>query len=362
MPPARDTSPRRGTPTASTLLLSPVGLLAAFGAAATAARRAPRAARSWASHALRPRAEARIDRRSSSRTPTAAPRCCSATWSRPTTPTRASTPRRRRARPRRRRPARLDARRAAHVEFGALLHDVGKIAIPNEIINKPGPLDDDEWAIIKTHTVEGQRILERVGGLLARVGVVVRASPRALGRRRLPRRPRGRGDPARGAHRLRLRRLQRDDDRPLLPQALPPGGRRAARATPAPSSTPRRRRARRRRRRLSGRAAAAAPAAHAGVRRDPRLREADATAAGIDTGCRWARSQARVWTCARGRREGSSPRDPHPGREAPEESTEERGRPRNVAGPSHWPSYLGGAVMRSHPAVIPYRARAGLPF
>jgi putative nucleotidyltransferase with HDIG domain len=67
-----------------------------------------------------------------------------------------------------------DTRRAA--EFGALLHDVGKVAIPNEIINKPGPLDDEEWAIMKTHTVEGQRMLERVGGLLAHVGVVVRAS------------------------------------------------------------------------------------------------------------------------------------------------------------------------------------------
>jgi putative nucleotidyltransferase with HDIG domain len=67
-----------------------------------------------------------------------------------------------------------ETRRAA--EFGALLHDVGKVAIPNEIINKPGPLDDEEWAIMKTHTVEGQRMLERVGGLLAKVGVVVRAS------------------------------------------------------------------------------------------------------------------------------------------------------------------------------------------
>jgi len=67
-----------------------------------------------------------------------------------------------------------ETRRAA--EFGALLHDVGKVAIPNEIINKPGPLDDEEWAIMKTHTVEGQRMLERIGGLLARVGVVVRAS------------------------------------------------------------------------------------------------------------------------------------------------------------------------------------------
>jgi putative nucleotidyltransferase with HDIG domain len=67
-----------------------------------------------------------------------------------------------------------EIRRAA--EFGALLHDVGKVAIPNEIINKPGPLDDEEWAIMKTHTIEGQRMLERIGGLLARVGLVVRAS------------------------------------------------------------------------------------------------------------------------------------------------------------------------------------------
>ena len=70
----------------------------------------------------------------------------------------------------------VDEETRRHAEFGALLHDVGKVAIPNEIINKPGPLDDEEWAIMKTHTVEGQRMLERVGGLLARVGLVVRAS------------------------------------------------------------------------------------------------------------------------------------------------------------------------------------------
>jgi HD-GYP domain-containing protein (c-di-GMP phosphodiesterase class II) len=67
-----------------------------------------------------------------------------------------------------------DTRRAA--ELGALLHDIGKIAVPDEIINKPGPLDDEEWAIMKTHTVEGERMLAQVGGLLADVGLVVRAS------------------------------------------------------------------------------------------------------------------------------------------------------------------------------------------
>jgi len=62
------------------------------------------------------------------------------------------------------------------VEFGALLHDVGKIAVPKEIINKAGPLDDEEWAIMKQHTVAGQRMLDKVGGSMADVGVIVRAS------------------------------------------------------------------------------------------------------------------------------------------------------------------------------------------
>src|SRR3954452_2980473 len=63
-----------------------------------------------------------------------------------------------------------------NVEFGALLHDVGKIAVPKENINKAGPLTDDEWLVIKAHTIEGQRMLDRVGGLLSEVGRIVRSS------------------------------------------------------------------------------------------------------------------------------------------------------------------------------------------
>ena len=70
----------------------------------------------------------------------------------------------------------LDAHRKRNVELGALLHDVGKIAVPNEIINKKGKLDEREWAIIKTHTIEGQRMLERIGGLMLDIGRIVRAS------------------------------------------------------------------------------------------------------------------------------------------------------------------------------------------
>jgi putative nucleotidyltransferase with HDIG domain len=71
---------------------------------------------------------------------------------------------------------RLDAPQRRNVEFGALLHDVGKIAVPKEIINKPGKLDEREWEIIKTHTIEGQKMLERVGGLMREVGEIVRSS------------------------------------------------------------------------------------------------------------------------------------------------------------------------------------------
>ena len=61
-------------------------------------------------------------------------------------------------------------------ELGALLHDVGKITMPKELINKPGRLDEEEWSLMKTHTVEGERMLMQVGGALAHVGTIVRAS------------------------------------------------------------------------------------------------------------------------------------------------------------------------------------------
>jgi putative nucleotidyltransferase with HDIG domain len=70
----------------------------------------------------------------------------------------------------------LDADARRNVEFGALLHDVGKIAVPNEIINKPGELDEREWAVIKTHTIEGQRMLEKIGGFMREIGRIVRSS------------------------------------------------------------------------------------------------------------------------------------------------------------------------------------------
>jgi putative nucleotidyltransferase with HDIG domain len=68
----------------------------------------------------------------------------------------------------------LDAREQRELEFGALLHDIGKLRTPEEIINKPGKLDPAEWAIIKRHPEDGQQMLDRIGGVLADVGLVVR--------------------------------------------------------------------------------------------------------------------------------------------------------------------------------------------
>jgi HD-GYP domain-containing protein (c-di-GMP phosphodiesterase class II) len=69
----------------------------------------------------------------------------------------------------------VSGRERRDTEFAALLHDVGKIKIPAEIINKPAKLTDEEFDLIKTHTLEGEKLLSQVGGLLGNVGRIVRS-------------------------------------------------------------------------------------------------------------------------------------------------------------------------------------------
>jgi len=69
----------------------------------------------------------------------------------------------------------VDPATRQEMEFAALLHDVGKISIPKEILHKPAKLTAEEFELMKTHTVEGQFLLDRVGGLLGRIGEVVRS-------------------------------------------------------------------------------------------------------------------------------------------------------------------------------------------
>ena len=61
----------------------------------------------------------------------------------------------------------LSRTETANVRDGAMLHDVGKVAIPNEILYKTGPLDDTEWEVMRQHPVIGERILLRTPELAA---------------------------------------------------------------------------------------------------------------------------------------------------------------------------------------------------
>jgi two-component system cell cycle response regulator len=73
----------------------------------------------------------------------------------------------------------LDPVEVERVRLGALLHDVGKIAIPDSILHKPGPLTEAEWVLMRRHTLVGGRILERAPAL-ADVAALVRASHERL--------------------------------------------------------------------------------------------------------------------------------------------------------------------------------------
>jgi diguanylate cyclase (GGDEF)-like protein len=59
----------------------------------------------------------------------------------------------------------LQADQAERIAHAALLHDVGKLAVPNEILHKPGPLTPEEWKLMAEHPVAGERILLRIPDL-----------------------------------------------------------------------------------------------------------------------------------------------------------------------------------------------------
>jgi two-component system, cell cycle response regulator len=61
------------------------------------------------------------------------------------------------------------------VVLAAELHDIGKVAIPDLVLGKPGPLDEDEWRLMRTHTIIGERLLASVPPLEP-VGAIVRST------------------------------------------------------------------------------------------------------------------------------------------------------------------------------------------
>lgn len=63
--------------------------------------------------------------------------------------------------------------RNEEVQYGFTLHDVGKIGVPDEILNKPGPLSASEWSIMRTHPELGAKIVEPIGFSSATMGVIL---------------------------------------------------------------------------------------------------------------------------------------------------------------------------------------------
>ena len=53
-----------------------------------------------------------------------------------------------------------------------MLHDIGKVRVPESILNKPGPLDEAEWEIMRTHPEIGERILRPISSLNAILPIV----------------------------------------------------------------------------------------------------------------------------------------------------------------------------------------------
>ena len=131
---------------------------------------------------------------------------CSATWSRPTTPTPASTAEDvvelslavgRRARPRRRASAATSSSARCCTTSARSRSRTRSSTSPARSTTRSGQI------ISTPHDRGPARCSTRSAACSREVGAIVRSSPRALGRRRLPGRPRRRGDPARGAHHLR---------------------------------------------------------------------------------------------------------------------------------------------------------------
>jgi HD-GYP domain-containing protein (c-di-GMP phosphodiesterase class II) len=58
----------------------------------------------------------------------------------------------------------LSAVRLRSLAIGGLLHDIGKLSLPSAILQKPGPLDDDEYEIVKLHPGRGEELLLELGG------------------------------------------------------------------------------------------------------------------------------------------------------------------------------------------------------
>ena len=100
--------------------------------------------------------------------------------------------------------------RSTPLRRGGLLHDIGKIGVPVDVLNKPGKLTADEFETVKDHVTVGLRILEPIEAY-SDLLPIVRSHHERIRRPRLPRRVGGRRHPATGSDRCRGRHVRRAD-------------------------------------------------------------------------------------------------------------------------------------------------------
>jgi HD-GYP domain-containing protein (c-di-GMP phosphodiesterase class II) len=68
----------------------------------------------------------------------------------------------------------LSASRLRTLAIGALVHDIGKLSVPDAILKKPGALDDEEYAVVQSHPEWGNKLLNELGGFSQAVRHLVR--------------------------------------------------------------------------------------------------------------------------------------------------------------------------------------------
>jgi HD-GYP domain-containing protein (c-di-GMP phosphodiesterase class II) len=83
----------------------------------------------------------------------------------------------------------LSGGRLRSLAIGGLLHDIGKLSVPTSILQKPGPLDDPEFAVIRRHAEWGERLICELGGFRDQVRRLVLHHHERLDRRGYPRGP-----------------------------------------------------------------------------------------------------------------------------------------------------------------------------
>ena len=109
----------------------------------------------------------------------------------------------------------LSDEEAETIRIAAQLHDIGKIGIPDTVLQKPGQLTPEEYGLIKLHPQIGRKILEKVGRF-ERLAVGGRAAPRKSRRHGISVRPGGPQSADRRAHRSRRRFVRRNDHHAIL--------------------------------------------------------------------------------------------------------------------------------------------------